>query len=82
MAVQAVNEMVGVTMEQEIGSDRQLGKKKGTHGLARRYQHLDIGTTSVSNQRGRGGCSKDEEHMRMCAIGLSVAGTDGRATST
>ena len=52
--------MVGVTQEQEIGSDGQLRKKKRTHGLARRSEQLDIAIASVRDPRGRGGCTKDD----------------------
>ena len=69
MAVQAVDGVVEVTQEQEIGLERRPGKRNQTHGPTQptTSKQLDVSMSSVGGPRGHDVYAKDEgEHERMC----------------
>ena len=67
LAVQAVDEIVEVTQEHEIGLDKKLGKKKQTHGPTRQSEQFDVSMASVREPRGRDVCTRDEAaHEHVC----------------
>lgn len=74
--------IVGVTQEQEIGLDRQLGNKKRDHGVGRRPEQLDETTDSVETRGVEVVAQGIKRHMRMFAAGQSAAGAYGRVKYT
>ena len=65
LVVQAVDGMVEVTYEQNIGSERRLGKRKRNHGPTRQSEQLDV--AMARDPRGHDVYTKDEgEHKCVC----------------
>ena len=67
LVIQTVDGLVGVTQDQEIGSDRQLGKRKRTYGPTRRSEQLDVAMASVRDPISHDVFTKDEwPHEHVC----------------
>ena len=84
LAIQAVDGVVGLTQEQEIGLERRPGKRKHTHCLTRltTFDPLDVSLSSIRGTRGHNVYAKGEGVHERVRDKSKCGRCDGRAAST